>query len=278
MKEHKKTVVAVTGSFDDIRSGQIRFLHEASRLGAVHLYLWPDVMVRACEQREPRFPAAERGYFTGAIRYVERVILPAGPFAVEGLPATDGAAPRIWVVTEEQDSAARRAYCAAHGMEYRVLRKAELTGFDSEPAPLPAGSAPRKKVIVTGCYDWFHSGHVRFFEEVSALGDLYVALGNDANVEQLKGRGHPLFPQDERRYVVQSIRYVAQAVISTGFGWLDAEPEIRLIRPDIYAVNEDGDKPEKREFCLKNGIEYVVLKRLPKAGLPRRASTDLRGF
>jgi hypothetical protein len=43
-------------------------------------------------------------------------------------------------------------------------------------------------------------------------------------------------------------------------------------------VNEDGDKPEKREFCKAHGIQYVVLKRMPKEGLPIRESTVLRGF
>ena len=32
--------------------------------------------------------------------------------------------------------------------------------------PIDAKSTGRKKVIVTGCYDWLHTGHVRFFEEV----------------------------------------------------------------------------------------------------------------
>lgn len=59
---------------------------------------------------------------------------------------------------------------------------------------------------------------------------------------------------------------------------MDAEPEIERIKPDMYAVNEDGDKPEKRAFCAQHKIEYVVLKRLPKDGLPRRESTELRGF
>ena len=66
--------------------------------------------------------------------------------------------------------------------------------------------------------------------------------------------------------------------MTSGRGWLDAEPEIRAIRPEVYAVNEDGDRPEKRRFCEENGIRYVVLKRAPKEGLPRRQSTDLRGF
>ena len=46
----------------------------------------------------------------------------------------------------------------------------------------------------------------------------------------------------------------------------------------IYLVNEDGDKPEKRAFCNEHGLEYVVLQRLPKDGLIRRSSTDLRGY
>jgi hypothetical protein len=43
-------------------------------------------------------------------------------------------------------------------------------------------------------------------------------------------------------------------------------------------VNEDGDKPEKRDYCREHGIDYVVLQRLPKPGLRRRSSTELRGF
>ena len=59
---------------------------------------------------------------------------------------------------------------------------------------------------------------------------------------------------------------------------MDAEPEIAKIHPDIYAVNEDGDKPEKRSFCKEHDLEYEVLKRTPKEGLPTRTSTHLRGF
>jgi cytidyltransferase-like protein len=182
----------------------------------------------------------------------------------------------VWVVPAADDTLQKRNYCASRGLGYHVVTDQDIAGFP--PALAVMSQAQRKKVVVTGCYDWFHSGHVRFFEEVSELGELYVVVGSDANLALLKGAGHPLFPQDERRYVVQSIRYVAQALISSGEGWMDAEPEIALIQPDLYAVNEDGDKPEKREFCRAHGLEYVVLKRTPKEGLPRRQSTDLRGF
>jgi len=131
---------------------------------------------------------------------------------------------------------------------------------------------------VTGSFDWFHTGHIRFFEEASEYGDLYVVLGHDKNIEKLKGPGHPMFPEQERKYIIGSIRFVKQALISSGDGWLDAEPEIKRIKPDRYVVNEDGDKDVKRRYCEERGIEYIVLKREPKPGLTRRNSTALRGF
>jgi cytidyltransferase-like protein len=171
---------------------------------------------------------------------------------------------------------ARAQFCRGRKITYRVFLADELSGFPELP-PMP--SAPgRKKVVATGCYDWFHSGHVRFCEEASAFGDLYVCLGNDANVRLLKGPGHPLLTQEERRYVVGSIKYVKQALITTGSGWVDADPEIRRLKPDIYVVNEDGDKGGKREYCRELGIEYLVLQRTPAPGLPKRSSTELRGF
>jgi cytidyltransferase-like protein len=268
--------VVVSGSFDDLRSNHIRFLEESAKLGDVHVLLWSDETVRSVEGKMPKFPQAERQYLVEAIRYVHKVTLVTGKSDPNTLPHLDAIRPDIWVVNEEDAAAAKWAFCKSRGLEYRVLTSKNLAGF---PEPKPEPSAPgRKKVIVTGCYDWFHSGHVRFFEEVSQLGDLYVVVGHDDNIRLLKGEGHPLFPQDERRYMVGAVRYVKQALVSTGRGWMDAEPEIDKIKPDMYAVNEDGDVPEKREFCRKHGLQYVVLKRTPKEGLTKRSSTSLRGF
>jgi cytidyltransferase-like protein len=192
------------------------------------------------------------------------------------LPLSEGVTPQAWVDEEGSACQARQAFCQNQGIEYCVLPAARLAGF---PEPPPMLSLPgRKKVMATGCYDWFHSGHVRFTEEANTYGDLYLVVGHDANIRLLKGEGHPLFGQEERRYAVGSIRFVKQALISTGNGWLDAEPEIQRIKPDAYIVNEDGDKGGKREYCERNGIEYIVLKRTPAPGLPPRSSTDLRGF
>ena len=268
--------VVVTGSFDDLRSHDVRFLEEASKLGSVHVWMWSDEAMRQSWGKEPKFTQEERLYVLQAIRYVDQVRPVTGQVDPNAIP---GARLDLWAVDQASDNAQKRAFCEAVGLEYHVLRDEDLRGFPEMEVEASQHSVQaRKKVLVTGCYDWLHSGHVRFFEETAALGDLCVVVGHDDNVRLLKGEGHPLFPQDERRYMVQSIRHVKRALISTGHGWMDAEPEIATIKPDIYLVNEDGDKPEKRAFCAQHGLEYVVLKRLPKEGLPRRQSTDLRGF
>ena len=272
-----KTVV-VTGAFDNFNSSHVRLLEEAAKFGDVHVYLWPDEAVRALEGRPPAFPQQERLYLLQTDRYVKEVSLVAGPVDRDSIPLAGEINPGFWVVEEENDNPRKRDYASLHGVEYRVFKNENPAAFPALPLDPRAERSTRKRVMVTGCFDWFHSGHVRFFEEVSRLGDLYVVVGHDANLKLLKGEGHPLFSQEERRYMVQSVRFVKQALISSGHGWMDAEPEIAAIQPDMYAVNEDGDVPEKRAFCERHGIEYVVLKRTPKEGLPRRQSTDLRGF
>jgi cytidyltransferase-like protein len=226
---------------------------------------------------DPRFPFAERQYFLEAVRYVYKVRPVDQVTSLDELPELDGFQPRMWVVGEEHDNRRKRDYCLSRGIVYSVIEEPDLKGFPIQE--IDRKQPPRnKKVLVTGCYDWFHSGHVRFFEETSDLGDLYVVVGHDENVRLLKGEEHPMFSEDERRYMVGSIKFVKQALISSGSDWMDAKPEIEAIQPDIYAVNEDGDKPEKRAFCEKRGLEYMVLKRTPAAGLTRRSSTNLRGF
>jgi cytidyltransferase-like protein len=273
------TQVVVGGSFDDLRLRHVRFLEEAAKFGDLNVLLWTDAHIEEREGTPPAFPEEERLYFLQAIRWVSRVTRVTDVLERDTLPARSDDGPYLWVVDEVEDNETKREFCKDNGYLYHVVSEEELAAVPSPPRSA-ADALPfdGTKVVVTGCYDWFHSGHVRFFEEVSALGALYVVVGSDANVTHLKGEGHPMFPQDERWYMVRSIRHVRDALVSSGHGWMDAEPEIAVLKPDVYAVNEDGDKPEKREFCEKHGLQYAVLKRTPKEGLPRRESTKLRGF
>jgi len=134
-----------------------------------------------------------------------------------------------------------------------------------------------KKVFVSGCFDLLHSGHIAFFKEAASYGDLYVALGSDRTVFELKGRP-PINSEAERLFMVQSVAWVKEAFVSQGSGMLDFAEELKQLKPDIFIVNEDGNIPEKQALCQTLGIDYLVLKREPESGLIPRSTTSLRGI
>ena len=134
---------------------------------------------------------------------------------------------------------------------------------------------PNKKVFVSGCYDLLHSGHVEFFRQASQYGDLYVGIGSDATILEYKHH-KTVYSEQERLFMVKSIRYVKDAFINAGSGVMDFVPTVEALKPDILVVNEDGGNDEKRRFCEEHGIAYVVLQRVPQEGLQARSSTALK--
>jgi cytidyltransferase-like protein len=132
-----------------------------------------------------------------------------------------------------------------------------------------------KKVFVSGCFDLLHSGHIAFFEDASAFGDLYVALGSDQTVYDLKGK-LPVNNQDERIFMVKSIRCVKDAFVSKGSGMLDFIQEFWDLKPDYFIVNSDGNTEAKSKLCQDVGTKYIVLERKPHPGLEPRSTTKLR--
>ena len=155
---------------------------------------------------------------------------------------------------------------------------------------------------------------VAFFKEAAQYGALYVSVGNDANVTQLKAK--PMFPEEERVYMVAAIRWVTHAYasglrtrspaptrdanlslttprrskvplpqvcfdsysnsfVAKGMGH-DQSLDLDYVRPDIYFVNEDGDKEIKRTQCAERGIQYLVAERKPDGSLEVRSSTSIK--
>lgn len=140
---------------------------------------------------------------------------------------------------------------------------------------LANGQKPKAKVFVSGCYDLLHSGHVEFFRQAAEYGDLYVGIGSDATILGYKHH-KTVYSEQERLFMVKSIRYVKDAFINQGSGILDFLPTLDIVRPDILVVNSDGGNEDKRRVCEERRIEYVVLSRDPHEGLAARSSTDLK--
>ena len=135
----------------------------------------------------------------------------------------------------------------------------------------------KKKVFVSGCYDLLHSGHVEFFQQASQFGDLYVGIGSDATYQEYKHR-KPMFPQEERLFMVRNIKAVKEAYINEGRGVIDFIPTLDIVKPDVFVVNAEGGSDEKRKLCAERGIEYIELQRTPHAGLEARSSSSLKAI
>ena len=133
----------------------------------------------------------------------------------------------------------------------------------------------RKKVFVSGCYDLLHSGHIEFFRQAAEYGDLYVGIGSDKTILDYK-KHKTVYSEQERLFMVRSIRYVKEAYINRGSGVLDFIPTLDIVHPDILVVNSDGGSEAKRRLCEERGMEYIVLDRVPKEGLQARSSTELK--
>jgi len=140
----------------------------------------------------------------------------------------------------------------------------------SKQQPLAKG-----KVMLSGCFDLFHAGHVEFLRRAANFGSLHVVVGSDNNVKILKGRV-PINNQRQRLETIKAIRWVDWAQIGSGHRWLDFEPQLRNIRPQTFIVNEDGDRPEKQELCESLNVQYTVLSREPARGVEPTSTSTIR--
>lgn len=86
----------------------------------------------------------------------------------------------------------------------------------------------------------------------------------------------PMFPHEERPFMVKNVKSVKDAYINQGGDALDFIPTFGIVKPDIFVVNAEGGSDEKRQMCKDRGIEYVELQRTPHARLQARSSSSLK--
>jgi len=119
-------------------------------------------------------------------------------------------------------------------------------------------------VICSGYVNPLHSGHVKYLEEASRLGDHLVMIVNSDKQVEIKG-SVPFMNQDERLKIVQALRCVDLAVISKSQDSTVCSDLalINLLKNEgdtlVFAKGGDrikGNVPEE-EICEKLGIEIV---------------------
>lgn len=123
--------------------------------------------------------------------------------------------------------------------------------------------AGKSIVLVGGCFDVLHPGHIIFLQKAKKWGDiLVVLLENDQRVQDLKGVSRPVHNQKQRALVLSALRFV-DVVIMLPF--MDKEAQyLRVIgraKPDIVAVTSgDPSNIHKKRVAKKVGakLKYVT--------------------
>lgn len=123
----------------------------------------------------------------------------------------------------------------------------------------------KRRVVATGTFDIIHPGHVTFLREAKKLGDeLIVIVAREKNVRH---KPKPVVPEEQRRKVVEAIKYVDRAILG------DEEDMFRPImelKPDVIVLGHDQHFDEEwlREELKKRNLNCEVVRIKVKEDCP----------
>jgi rfaE bifunctional protein nucleotidyltransferase chain/domain len=129
-----------------------------------------------------------------------------------------------------------------------------------------------KKVLVGGCFDILHYGHIRFLKEARKEGNyLVIALESDENTKRLKGPGRPIHNQKQRREILESLNFVDEVIsLPPMKNDKDYKNFVTKIKPDIIAVTKgDVMRNKKEEYASAIGAKLIEIKKTPNISTTR---------
>lgn len=125
------------------------------------------------------------------------------------------------------------------------------------------GMKKERVVLVGGCFDVLHPGHVVFLQKARSQGEkLVVLLESDEKIKQLKGVNRPVHTQKERALVLKALKFVSEVIL---LPFIKSEKQydeiIKKIKPDIIAatIGDPQNHHKKRTAKLVGAkLKYVT--------------------
>lgn len=128
-----------------------------------------------------------------------------------------------------------------------------------------------RRVITYGTYDLLHYGHIELLRRAKALGDyLVVALSSD-EFNAVKGT-NPYFSYEERRAMVEAIRYVDLVVPECD--WEQKPDDVKKYGIDVFVMGDEW--AGKFDEQLRGLCEVIYLPQTPEISTTR-IKQDIRG-
>lgn len=123
-----------------------------------------------------------------------------------------------------------------------------------------------KKIFINGTFDVLHPGHISLFKEAKSKGDfLHVAIDSDERVSELKGKERPFNNQENRKYILENIKYIDKVSIFHSDNELkilikEYEPDIMMVGSDWKGKNIIGSEYAKQLIFFDRDSRYSTTK------------------
>jgi rfaE bifunctional protein nucleotidyltransferase chain/domain len=126
----------------------------------------------------------------------------------------------------------------------------------------------KKIVLVGGCFDILHAGHIVFLQKAKDQGDIVVVLlESDEQIKKIKGESRPVNTQQNRAFVLAALRSIDMVVVlPSEMHDLQYDRLISQIKPDIIATTAgDPNRRHKERQAGQIGAHVIdVSERLPE--------------
>lgn len=119
-------------------------------------------------------------------------------------------------------------------------------------------------VLVGGCFDILHRGHIFFLDEARKKGSLVVLLESDESVKKMKGQNRPINDQEDRALILSCLKMVNYVINLNGIlSNSDYDNLIREINPKFIAATEGDNKLEHKKRQAKEvGAKILLVKEI----------------
>jgi rfaE bifunctional protein nucleotidyltransferase chain/domain len=132
--------------------------------------------------------------------------------------------------------------------------------------------------FVTGCFDMLHVGHVFYLEQCKNECDiLIVGVGSDETVRTLKGASRPIIPEDNRMFLVDSLKTVDYTILNHEIteASIDFDKILKILEPDIlFVIEDDLQIPLKRTYANQYNCALKILERTLPRKLKKMSTTE----
>ena len=112
----------------------------------------------------------------------------------------------------------------------------------------------KKIVLIGGCFDILHIGHLRFIEKAKKLGDiLVIGINDDRFIKKTKGAHRPIITEKQRAELLLGLKAVDYVFVTNRA--LYDDKNLKKIRPNFFVFSNEKEKIKRRKIIAKN-IEF----------------------